>query len=777
MTRVDLTYNPYTRERKLVIDSKEIPGNQTSNFCGAKGTELSQWCGTLWERLASHCNDDIELWFTGIQRDFEFLSDAMNRSMENKSGCSFTLMEKKICKVEDKLGELESLFAKMQEESPFPDLKTPELKRLFEKATKNDFEIAVVATMSSGKSTLINALLGQELLPARNEATTATLARIHDKDDARCFSAVCYDSEGKEVDRCENLDLKAMENLNKNERVSRIDITGNIPGIDSNSIRLVLTDTPGPNNSRTDEHEKHTLGLLKEDYKPMILYVLNGTQLETNDDSNLLKSIGQEIKLGDHQSVDRFIFVLNKADEFDTGKGEFVSKKIDDVREYLSKPGRGIINPRIFPCSSYLAKVIRMHQNGIHLSENEEDFLDTKPKRFIRDKERHFSDYASFLSPATKMQQDEKIRRAQEAGDAYQEALFYSGIPSVELAITEYLEKYALPARVSNGVHSFKDKIDKLGLEAKTIDNLKSDKKKVEQLKDELELITAKLTQGEEGRKCRSKIEGLSAAAQVEDKFEKASGSFMGEVGKALERMRKSEVSPETAKDFVAALNARIPGLCTKFEVDIQHMLKTVVMEQAKQYVQEYQSYVKDLVGQVEYNQDCDPAAILGASATLSFEEAMDLYEEQRTETVKVGEHREKNYDYKWYDGIANIFRRNKKAKYVMYDDFEDHEYTVVNFKEYINDNVMPQIDSFCDTTREIAYNYAREEEGQFKEFFARQLDQLEQEIKRTADEKLKKISSKEELERMIQENEKNKAWLDDFNKDLDNVLKISGEI
>ena len=89
----------------------------------------------------------------------------------------------------------------------------------------------------------------------------------------------------------------------------------------------------------------------------------------------------------------------------------------------------------------------------------------------------------------------------------------------------------------------------------------------------------------------------------------------------------------------------------------------------------------------------------------------------------------------------------------------------------------MPQIDSFCDTTREIAYNYAREEEGQFKEFFARQLDQLEQEIKRTADEKLKKISSKEELERMIQENEKNKAWLDDFNKDLDNVLKISGEI
>ncbi|MBP3665407.1 MAG: dynamin family protein, partial [Tyzzerella sp.] len=36
----------------------------------------------------------------------------------------------------------------------------------------NVFPVIVMATMSSGKSTLINALLGQQVLPSKNEACT-----------------------------------------------------------------------------------------------------------------------------------------------------------------------------------------------------------------------------------------------------------------------------------------------------------------------------------------------------------------------------------------------------------------------------------------------------------------------------------------------------------------------------------------------------------------------------------------------------------------------------
>lgn len=775
MTRVDLTYNPYTRERKLVIDSKEIARERLSSYCGAEGTELSQWCGALWEKLSSDCNDDIQLRFTGILRDFEFLEDAKKKAEEKSSQYDFVLEKGKISVVENSLEKLKDLFNKMQRESPFEQLKEPESKKLFEKAVSSDFEIAVVATMSAGKSTLINALLGRELLPAGNYATTARLARIHNDDDAKNFSARCYDSEGKEIKRCDSLDLGVMENLNNDTNISRIDITGNIPGIQSRSIRLVLTDTPGPNSSQNKDHEKHTLSLLAEDYKPMFLYVLNSTQPEINDDSVLLQKIVESIEQGDRQSLDRFIFVLNKADEFDPDKGkqsEKVVDMIDKVKKYLSK--KGIKNPRIFPCSSKLAKLIRMSQNGCPLSKDEEDFLSTKSKRFIENSARHFSDHAPFLSPATKERQEGEIRRARDSGDEHQEALYYSGVPSVEFSITEYLEKYALPAKVSQGVQTFQDKIRKLRLEADMIKKLKEDREKVVSLKGELEEIASRLSKGDGARKFRDKIEALSAAKQVKEKLGEASGSFLVEVGKNLEKMRKSDVSPNQAAVLVVDLNGKILSLCNSFEVDVQQILKSVVVEQARQYVREYQDYVRGLVESEEYK-DSDPASILGTSASLSFEETMHQYEEQRKESVKVGEHREKNSDYKWYDGIANIFRRksNKKAKYVWFEDFEDHEYTVVNFERFIEDKVRPGIDRFCDDTRKIAYDYSREEEQKLKEFFARQLDKLDIEMRKTVEDKRRKLSSKEEFERMIQENEKNKEWLDCFNRQLNDILAV----
>ena len=57
---------------------------------------------------------------------------------------------------------------------------------------KNIFEVIVVAPMSAGKSTVINALIGKELLHSANEATTATITRIHDKDNLPFFSGCAY---------------------------------------------------------------------------------------------------------------------------------------------------------------------------------------------------------------------------------------------------------------------------------------------------------------------------------------------------------------------------------------------------------------------------------------------------------------------------------------------------------------------------------------------------------------------------------------------------------
>ncbi len=82
---------------------------------------------------------------------------------------------------------LEQIRALMTEAREHPEFdcfieENDEVRQSIEEAFNRDFDVYVVATMSSGKSTLINAMLGHDLLPAANEATTATIARITDND-------------------------------------------------------------------------------------------------------------------------------------------------------------------------------------------------------------------------------------------------------------------------------------------------------------------------------------------------------------------------------------------------------------------------------------------------------------------------------------------------------------------------------------------------------------------------------------------------------------------
>ena len=109
--------------------------------------------------------------------------------------------------------------------------------------------------MSSGKSTLINALLGKKLMPVANRATTATIVRIIDTNQDN-FSAIAYNSKGEVLYKEENIDYTQMKAWNADKSISAIDIFGRIPCVDSVGMKLILVDTPGPNNSRDNDHKK-----------------------------------------------------------------------------------------------------------------------------------------------------------------------------------------------------------------------------------------------------------------------------------------------------------------------------------------------------------------------------------------------------------------------------------------------------------------------------------------------------------------------------------------
>ena len=771
MVHLELTFNPYKLQTQLKVSNKAASRELVERICGSDGVDLSSWSSSFFKRSVNEFNDNVDVTFNGLLRDYEFLEDALKAFPEKGS----RLHQGKIAKPEDRLLKLKSLFAEMQRETPFEILKSDSLKRLFDRATNSEFEMAAVATMSSGKSTLINSFLGDELLPARAEATTATIARIHDVDDgSKTFRAVSYDSQGKRLDERNPLSLSAMNDLNDCPGTSVVEIYGKIPGISTNTLKLVLTDTPGPNNSRTADHQAHTYRLLKDDFKPMILYILNATALETNDDDALLRDVAEAMKTGGRQSRDRFIFVLNKADEFDPEKGEPVPKKIGDIQKYLEK--HGITDARVFPADARMAKILRQSISGRPMTEKEEDEILPKHNSVVRREWRHFSDLAP-LSPACKEVQSQMIKdataEAAQTGDKRRLALIYTGVPAIELAIAEYLEKYALPAKIAKGVESFKSKIESLKIEADTKKSIEDDEQKLSELRRAIAELEKILEKKDMAKEVKSRIQALNVDSELKTALAAASGKLAATFRKKVQGMT-GKVRASAARSFVEDLQKQIPLIQGDFIASIEKALDGVLRVQAQKCIDDYKNYVEVFLGSV----NCPELGKIGLKPEpITIDEAIDNYVFE--EDVKVGSHYERE-ESDFFSGksvrssIAGWLGVRSflgKRALIKVDDWERQDF--VEFDEYVTENLFPAIEGFDKATREIATGWATKQTSAFRKAFVKRLEALDASIRNKIREQKAVLDDANKRQEAIEENLRNLKWLNGFIKKLDGIIAV----
>lgn len=805
MINIELKYNAYTRETSFSDGSRDCDDFLLAH----EGEELNLWIDRFLTNLIDTYNAELSLTFAGIERDCDIVNDAVENYNHNTNSFKI-LFRRNVNKSnsnssKDKIEKLRELYAEMRSENcPFEELRTDKnIEKSFNTALDTEFEIAVVATMSSGKSTLINAMLGTELLPARNEATTATIARIHDEDDEKVFHGIVYDKDDNEIISRESLTLENMNQFNDDPNTARIEIYGNIVGISSQSLKLVLTDTPGPNNSRTDEHKNHTYRLIKDSkYKPMVLYILNGTQLETNDDNSLLTDIANAMRDGGRQASDRFIFVLNKADEFDTDN-EDVQKYINKTKDYLEK--HGIQNPKVFPCSSYVAKLIRLYQSGQQFTRKERLDLDSKIELFFDDEEEnykglHFSKMAN-ISDSVRSKLEAEETKARSSNDKYTEALIQTGIPAVEGAISEYLEKYAQPQKITEAIHSFLQIIRDLGTEAHETQLLKDNQSKVEETQKAITKIEQVIKNGEKGVELKEKIDAISVEPQIKDAFEKLSGEKLGSfISQVRNKYCSEKLTEEETKKRINLIQKDLEEFRNKFSIDIENIINDKVGNQAKQYSDEYNSYVSELLGSA-FGHKVKAASVLGSLANMNlssdyiddFEFSVkektgtQLVEEERTRTemrteTRTGTRKKSGFGAAIARGLGKIFRNDDwgyesytytedvpvQVKYratVERDKYENRQY--VNFTKMFNTVVTPKIDDFSSQARKIATDMAKEEEDKLKGAFKKSFDELNIAIENKLSELKKTLGDKGSFERMVAKNEANLVWLENFKKQL----------
>lgn len=221
---------------------------------------------------------------------------------------------------------------------------------------KKNYSVAVVATMSAGKSTLLNSMIGAEILPSQNEACTAKVYSITDDDDATGFTARTITNEV--CGEWQPATRAVLSTFNKSN-ADKIEICGDLRQIKNmrSGRAVLLYDTPGPNNSQDATHSQITEKIIKESDFCSIICVLNATQLNTDDEFNLLHFISQETKKKNTNS--NVLFVLNKVDQFKLSAGESIRAALERCKKHL-RDKIGFSNITLLPVSSYLALLIRM---------------------------------------------------------------------------------------------------------------------------------------------------------------------------------------------------------------------------------------------------------------------------------------------------------------------------------------------------------------------------------------------------------------------------------
>lgn len=741
MAQVYIKYNPYRMCTQIKVNGREI-SNDSMLFKVTKGKRLQEWIGRFPQMLVDELNTvDLSVEFHGMELDWDDFEDIFLHARDE--GIIKNLTVKFIEGKTDEAinNKIVRVFTDLQE-GPVDDFRDPKLVKAFSNINNSIFPINVVATMSSGKSTLINSLIGKKMMPSKNEACTATITEILDNDTEQ-FTAIVYNEENVALQEIPELTYDIMSELNDRDNVYRIAARGNIPFLDAKSTALMLVDTPGPNNSQNQAHKNTTYRAINNDSNNLILYVLNGTQLETNDDAALLAYVADQIKKGGKQVRDRFLFVINKMDSFNPEE-EDIAKTISKAKNYLGT--YGIDDPQIFPCSAYTALNIRTYLDGVdidNLTRREEKELpmaarDTLPMidKFNEYKSMHLEQYST-LSPSTQRELDFKLSQAEKNGDTKEQALIHCGIYSIEAAITAYVKKYAKTKKIKDLVESFQEVLESTQILTKAKTQVATNEKAAKACAERAAAVKAKIVDGKEAAVFKEKITALDPLPSIEEKAE----ILKAEVNRKTVRVFASYgdviTSKEEAKRLVSQFTIMSSDAIAELTTNLESVINQEVMETGEKLLKDYQEKLTKIDEDVEDTTlDFDTidlikgalnsmreSAVAWCSEDFAAETVDDVgevtYEEKvyyekvgqkeeqvaagtekkkvGTKKVKVGSHREKtgtqtvrNPKKSGFFGFLKFWQPKyiEEDIYEMVDDYKDEDVyeTVIKYKTVMKD-------------------------------------------------------------------------------------------
>lgn len=296
-------------------------------------------------------------------------------------------------------------YNKLKKISDFYDLDN-EIKELIESNIKllentlissknNDFNITIIAPMKAGKSSFINALIKEEILPNENEACTLFPIEIKlNSTNERIFRV--FNDEKKEEIKNKNVyeklhdDIKKIrsgklkvDNLNRYILGHKVEWMA-LP----KDININLIDLPGINEAR-DENNVNILDMFSRvlEKSNQIIYLFDIQYYKSTENVEILNNI----KLFRPDLVDNIIFVLSKIDIFDYEKGKSIEDTKNDIKNILKQIN--IKEPKIIECSSKRALISNEIEEAIKYDKRNifYNILDVSKINFIKNMSKRIS--------------------------------------------------------------------------------------------------------------------------------------------------------------------------------------------------------------------------------------------------------------------------------------------------------------------------------------------------------------------------------------------------
>ena len=206
---------------------------------------------------------------------------------------------------------------------------TDDIAYFRERLNDGEFRIAVVGEFSSGKSTFLNALLGQDVLSHGNTETTATITRIvnTNQNDPHCNTGIIHLSTGEKKPFNDFSFIREYTTTSSSQYkvVDDVEFVELYVPVFQSSRRIVFVDTPGLNGT-ADGHRSRTIDLVRQAHACIYLLQRHGL---SDSDILFLKYLIQIQK--------NYIFIQNFIDDFQADEGDSVKNKIEEQRKILNE--------------------------------------------------------------------------------------------------------------------------------------------------------------------------------------------------------------------------------------------------------------------------------------------------------------------------------------------------------------------------------------------------------------------------------------------------------